>query len=191
MRAKLLTLLLIAVSGGTALLAGSQPWISFVLDGETSPHSATGHVINPALSPIAIAIVAAALALTIAGKGFRVVLGVLVTLLGAGVVAMTLTSTSSPLGAVNGTITELTGITDGVDQVMELAMTPWPWVTLAAGVLAGLLGLFVLITGRRWAQGGRKYESGTHEPGTKPTGKPDRISDWDALSDGDDPTQNL
>lgn len=191
MRTKLLILLLIAVAGGTALLAGSQPWISFTLDGDGASHSATGHAINPALSPVAIAVVAAALALTIAGRAFRIVLGVLVTLLGASIAALTASSAASPLGAVNGTITGLTGITGGASQVTSIATSPWPWVTLAAGAIAGLLGLVVLITGGKWAQAGRKYENAPREAATTANvGKPDRISDWDALSDGEDPTRS-
>uniref|UniRef100_UPI003A8A6196 Trp biosynthesis-associated membrane protein n=1 Tax=Leucobacter sp. BZR 635 TaxID=3378705 RepID=UPI003A8A6196 len=48
----------------------------------------------------------------------------------------------------------------------------------------------VLIFGGRWKAAGRKYESGgaqaKQRSATAPTD--DRISDWDALSDGGDPT---
>ena len=89
MRAKLLSLGGIAVAGGVGLMAGAQPWVSFMLDGTHELVPVTGHEVNPALSPVAIALVAAALALTIAGPVFRRVLGGLVVLLGAGLVALT------------------------------------------------------------------------------------------------------
>ena len=188
MRAKLLSLLGVAIVGGVALLAGSQTWVSFMLDGEHSVHTASGHDVNPALSPIAIAIVAAALALTIAGPVFRRVLGVLVALLGAGSVALTVGVVSAPLAAVSGKITEMTGLTGGADSVVWSEVSVWPWVTLLAGAFAVMFGILILITAGKWAQGGRKYDSSA--PASKEAGKPDRISDWDALSDGDDPTEH-
>ena len=191
MRSKLIVVAGIAVAGGVALLAGSQPWVSFMLDGEHTLHSATGHDVNPALSPVAIALVAAALALTIAGKVFRAVLGALVALLGAGVVALCFGVINSPLASVSGKITELTGIAGGAtaNGVVWSQLSGWAWATLAAGLVAALLGVAVLVVGRRWAQGGRKYDQAPREgAAAAASGKPDRISDWDSLSDGEDPT---
>ena len=187
MRAKLLSLLAVAVAGAAALLAGSQTWVSFMIDGDHTAHPATGYEINAALTPVAIALVAAALALTIAGKAFRRVLGVLVALLGIGVGAIALGALAAPLAAISGKVTALTGLTGGDDQVLWLGVSGWPWVTLVAGALAVLFGAVILITGGKWAQGGRKYDTEAREGAT--AGKPDRISDWDALSDGDDPTE--
>ncbi|WP_427869050.1 Trp biosynthesis-associated membrane protein [Leucobacter luti] len=193
MRSKLIVVAGIAVAGGVALLAGSQPWVSFMLDGEHALHSATGHDVNPALSPVAIALVAAALALTIAGKVFRAVLGALVALLGAGVVALCFGVINAPLASVSGKITELTGIAGGatVNGVVWSQLSGWAWATLAAGLVAALLGVAVLVVGRLWAQGGRKYDQAPRDAAsTARTGKPDRISDWDSLSDGEDPTSD-
>ena len=191
MSPKLLSLGGIAIVGGAGLLAGAQTWVSFMLDGTHDIEPVTGHALNPALSPVAIAIVAAALALTIAGPVFRRVLGVLVALLGAGLVALTLNVVQAPLAAVSGRITEITGIAGGASTTMVVwsQVSAWVWVSLAAGLLAALLGVLVVLTGGRWATGGRKYDSGA---ATKSRGgAPDRISDWDALSDGDDPTAEI
>ncbi|MBL3700144.1 Trp biosynthesis-associated membrane protein [Leucobacter luti] len=191
MRAKLLSLGGVAIAGGGALLAGAQPWVSFMLDGTHEVVAVTGHEINAALSPVAIALVAAALALTIAGPVFRRVLGALVALLGAGLIALSVDIVTAPLSAVSGRITEITGIVGGASTSMVVwsQLSVWAWVSIAAGAVAVLLGLVVLVFGGRWAAGGRKYDTtGATAPRS---GGTDRISDWDALSDGDDPTEDI
>lgn len=192
MRSKFLLLMGTAAAGAVALLAGSQTWISFMLDGDHTLETVTGHDVNPALSPIAIAVIAAALALTIAGKIFRRVLGVLVALLGAGLVALSWTVLAAPLSAVSGKITELTGITGGASGTMVVwsQIAWWVYACLIVGCVTVLLGVAVVVTGSRWVAGGRKYSSGATSR-TDADGDRDRISDWDALSEGDDPSENF
>lgn len=188
MRVKPLTLGVIAIAGAVALGAGSQAWITFSLDGNTGEQS-TGHDLNAALSPIAIAIVAAALALSIAGPVFRRVLGVLVAGLGGGVAALAAIVIADPEAALTARVTELTGLAGhaGFAAVSSESLTVWSWVTLAAGVIAALAGLFVAVASGRWGTAGRKYESSSAK---SPARSHDRISDWDSLSDGDDPTDD-
>lgn len=187
MNSKLLTLGGIAAAGAVGLLAGAQTWVSFMLDGTHDLVAVTGHDANAALAPVAIAILAAALALTIAGPIFRRVLGVLAALLGVGLIGLTAGVIASPLGAVGGKITELTGIAGGAtaNAVVWSQLSVWAWVCLVAGVVAVLLGLTVLVFGGRWVSGGRKYDANRAQAAS---GAPDRISDWDSLSDGDDPS---
>lgn len=186
----------VALSGAAGLLAGSQTWISFMLESNHSLETVTGHDVNAALSPISIAIIAAALALTIAGPVFRRVLGALVTLLGAGSAALSIGVLSQPTGSLAGRATELTGLTgsSGVSAVTWYEVSAWASVSVAAGVLAALLGVVALVTAGRWTATGRKYEAGARageDGATAGGGKPDRISDWDALSEGDDPTSDI
>ncbi|MGW9021145.1 Trp biosynthesis-associated membrane protein [Leucobacter chromiiresistens] len=191
MRRKPLTIAGVALSGALGLLAGSQTWISFMLDGTHSLETVAGHEVNAAVSPISIAIVAAALALTIAGPVFRRALGVLVVLLGAGLAALTISVLVAPLAAITGTITDLTGISGDATTSLVLwsSVSPWAWVCVAAGVLAALLGLVVALLGGAWASGGRKYGAAANAAGSAAdSDAPDRISDWDALSEGDDPS---
>ena len=91
MRSKLWLLAGVAVSGAVALYGATQVWVTLLLaDGAAAFDrlEVTGQQLNQSLSPIALAALAAALALTIAGPAFRRVLGVLVALLGAGVAAI-------------------------------------------------------------------------------------------------------
>ncbi|QIK64489.1 Trp biosynthesis-associated membrane protein [Leucobacter viscericola] len=190
MRAKPLILLGIAATGAASLLAGSQTWVSFMLEGVHKVETVPGQDINPALTPLALALVAAALALTIAGTVFRRVLGVLVALLGAGSAALTWSALASPLSAISGKVTELTGITGSASAsaIVWSEVSPWGYVTLVLGIVAALLGIAVVVWGGRWGTAGRKYDAERKRQDPKSEG-PDRISDWDSLSEGDDPTQ--
>ena len=194
MRAKTATLGLAALAGIGAVAAGSQPWITFEIEGGGA-EQVTGHMVNAALSPVAIAVIIAALALTIAGAVFKRVLGVLVALLGAGIAALAIGAVNDPDGSIAAHVAEITGLTGAgaMSAVSGQHVSVWPWVTFAAGVLAALPGLYTLIFSGKWAVGGRKYEQQPAKKaaaGGSAQATGDRISDWDALSDGDDPTDD-
>lgn len=192
MRAKPLTLGGVALAGAAALIAGSQTWVSFMLDGTHSVETVTGHAANAALTPVAVALIAAALALTIAGRVFRRVLGALVALLGAGLAALSGGVIADPLGAAGTRITELTGIAGGAagSEVLWSDVSAWGWVSALAGALAVLLGMVILLLSGRWGAAGRKYDAAPKVREAS-TGAPDRISDWDSLSEGTDPSDDI
>ena len=194
MNSKLLLLACIALAGGVALYSATQVWVSLSLAEGAAAFSqleVTGQQVNQSLSPVAIAALASALALTIAGKAFRRVLGVLVLLLGAGIGAIALTVLRDPAAAAAGQLAEATGLAGSAqaELVISVALSPMAVLTLVAGALLVLLGVLVLLLGGRWKTAGRKYEadSGSVRPATD---EPDRISDWEALNAGDDPTQS-
>jgi hypothetical protein len=61
--------------------------------------------------------------------------------------------------------------------------TAWPALAVAGGTLFILGGLFVAITARAWPAGGRKYSRTRLAGGGA-------VADWDALSEGEDPTED-
>lgn len=186
-------LLLIAglgLVGALALLSATQPWASFKLElgAAAQDHLAvTGQEFNQSLSPLALAVLAGTLALTIAGKVFRRVLGVVLALLGVGVSAVAITVLVDPSAAAIACVTKLTGLAGGSaqDAITGTSLTVWPIVTAALGAVVVLLGVLVLVVSGRWATAGRKYETSAKRVESD---EPDRIADWDALSDGDDPS---
>lgn len=188
-RGKTLLLGGIAVAGALVLLGGSRDWITFLLQGSHSVEAITGHQVNAALSPIAIAIVVAALALTIAGAVFRRVLGILVALLGGGGIAIASGAVVAPLASAAGRVTELTGIVQGPGdaELVWVQVSAWAWVTIVAGVAAMLFGLAVTLFSGSWGAAGRRY--GSQAESAKAEQRGDRISDWDALSQGEDPSE--
>ncbi len=186
----------IALGAVLAVIGATQTWVTLTLrEGAAAVDQlvVTGHDLNASLSPLAIAVLAAALALTIAGRVFRWVLGALVALLGAGIVAVSYGVLAQPVTAASGRIAEITAISGDaqLDLITASEVTSWPWVTVAAGAALVLLGVLVLVLGGRWRRAGRKYESGAaRTAAARGNEEHDRISDWEMLSGGEDPSED-
>jgi hypothetical protein len=191
-RLKLFTILLGILLAGVVLLAWTQPWFELVIrlpQGGTAPVTAGGDVAGGALSALSLASLALFAALSIAGRVFRIVLGVLQTLLGVSVALAAGTSLADPIGASGTPITTATGVEGAaslVDLVDAVSATPWPWVALVVGVLSALLGVTVVVLSGAWPQATRKY-SATRLVAADPATDP--AAAWDTLSGGDDPTE--
>lgn len=194
-RSKALLLLGIALAAVVALGGATQVWVTLdLIEGAAAFEllEATGQQLNASLSPIAIAALAAALALTIAGRWLRWVLGALVALLGAGVFAISTGVLRDPWGAATVRLAESTGLAGHAQQdlIVSSATSPFIAIVLTAGAALVLLGAAVVVLSGRWRTGGRRYQAGSGETRTVRGTQPDRISEWDELSDGHDPTGN-
>ena len=192
MRSKLWLLLGVAVAGGLALYAATQIWVTVSLAvGAAAADSlvVTGQQVNQSLSPVAIAALASALVLTIAGKVFRRVLGVLIMLLGAGIAAIAWSVLQAPESSIAGPLAEVSGIAGSAQGglVTGVSLSFLVTLTLIAGALLVLLGVLVVILSGRWKAAGRKYEAEA-APQKRQDQEPDRISDWEAQNSGDDPS---
>jgi uncharacterized membrane protein (TIGR02234 family) len=188
-RLKLLSLALVGLLAALVLLAWSQVWFSVtVVDGDSEGHyEVAGDMVAGALPPLALASFALVPALAIAGPVFRVVLGLLEALLGATVIVVTWYVLSDPVAAFAADVADRTGEA-GIEHLRELVTqvgtTAWPTVAVVAGALMVALGLAIAVTGHRWPTSGRKYSrSRLAADSTSP------VDEWDALSEGDDPTQ--
>jgi uncharacterized membrane protein (TIGR02234 family) len=189
-RLRLLSLVLVGALAALVLWAWSQPWFAVtVVDGDSEVHyDVAGDLVAGGLPPVALASLALVLALAIAGPVFRVVLGVLEALLGVTVIAVTSFVLSDPVAAMAPDLARRTGDA-GLEHLRELVtaadVTAWPAVAIVAGSLMVLLGLAISVTGHRWPRSGRKYSRTKMEAAdsTSP------VDEWDALSEGDDPTQ--
>lgn len=194
-RSKSVIIALIAALGGIGLLASVQVWITITFfEGVAATPSltVTGQKLHPSLTLISLAGIAAALVLTIAGRVFRMVIGGLVTLLGAGLAILGALTLVSPAEDAAQAVSEVTGISGDAQYglVQSAVVSAWPTIGMLGGMLLALAGVGVLIWGPSWKIAGRKYEAATDTPARQPRSAqhPDRISDWDSLSDGDDPT---
>jgi hypothetical protein len=192
-RLKLATILLGIVLAGLALLSWTQDWFHVVVaspQGGDLPLDVAGDVAGAPLSALALASLALFGALTIAGRVFRVVLGLLQVALGASVVVTTATAVADPVRASGSAVTTATGV-DGTDSIRAIVSsvepTAWPWLGLVAGVLAALLGLATVVLSGAWPEATRKY-SATRLVAADPTDDP--AAAWDSLSGGDDPTDD-
>jgi hypothetical protein len=185
-RLRLVTILAIPVVAALTLLSSTQQWWTVDVTGKTL--DVVGTVASPALSALALTSFALTAALAIAGPVFRIVLAILQTLTGLTVVLAAVNSLADPITTSSVLISEATGVagTDSIAALVdEVAVTGWPTLAIVSGVLTALIGLVLLFTVRRWPTASRKYQAvQLEEPGAPRSA----VGDWDALSEGADPT---
>ena len=94
-----------------------------------------------------------------------------------------------PIAASAPVVTDATGIS-GAESVAELVAsiegTVWPWLAVVFGALVIVWGVAIALTAGRWPVSGRKYTRTRTVDATEAMTDP--VSEWDALSEGDDPT---
>lgn len=194
MRSKLWLLTGVALAGAATLYCATQAWVVVdLVSGAAAVEqlSATGQELNQSISPISLAALAAAIALTIAGRAFRRALGVLVALLGVAVIAIAVAVLSDPTAGAASLVAEATGLS-GASQgalIARVQVTGFSYGALCAGVVLAVLGVLIVILGGKWRAAGRKYEPETGPRSSSPA-NPDRISDWESMNAGDDPTRH-
>lgn len=192
---KNLALLATIVVSGLTLLTWTGQWFSLTIAADATGNSTkttvlavSGDVAAPGLIALALAGLALTAALAIAGPVLRYVLGVLQVILGVSIAVSSITAFSNPVASSESVVTTATGVS-GAKSVAALvgsvSVTAWPYLAAVVGILTVLVGLFVLITGRRWPGSSRKYQAAGRTP-TEPGVSP--VSDWDSLSGGSDPT---
>ena len=114
----------------------------------------------------------------------RVVVGALLLLTGAGVVA---TVVGVDLGAAT-LDSEAVGSAGGRVEG-DVATTAWPWLTALGGVLLAAAGLLTVARGRSWPGLGQRYEApAAREQAAPATPAQIERSLWEALDRGEDPT---
>ena len=185
-RPKSLLLSLVALAGLALLLAWSQDW--FVVEIAGTAHPVGGDVAAGAIAALALTALAVVAALALSGPVFRVILGALTVLVGGSVVLVTVFVLAEPILAVAPALSEQSGIS-GLASLTELVdaiePTAWPSVAAAVGVVLALAGVAVIATSARWPRSGRRF---AREPVQSVAGG-SAIDEWDALSHGDDPTE--
>ena len=204
---KLPVVVVTIIGSALALLSWSQTWFELELtdasaQGTGEAIAVPGSVASPALAALGLAGLALVAALAIAGPGIRLVLGVLEVVLGGCILLAAGVSLGNPVAAVAPAVTDATGVSGSgptAELVATAAATAWPVAAIAGGVLLVLAGVAVLVTGTRWPASSRRYRGarladadGSAAHGASERAASDRaIDDWDELSRGDDPTDDL
>lgn len=186
-RLRLYTILGIALIAGLSLLTTTQTWWTIHLASASLPIAGT--VAAPALVALSLCGLVLAAALALAGPLFRVILGILELLIAGTILLTTIMSLSNPdqpSSAAVSTQTGLAGTASIAALIKSVTLTPWGFFAVAFGVLAVLAGLWLLVSWRFWPQATRKYSAVRF---VSPDGPRDAVVDWDALSEGEDPTQ--
>jgi uncharacterized membrane protein (TIGR02234 family) len=185
-RLRLYTIALIAVVAGLTLLTTTQTWWTLRLATRSLPIAGT--VAGPALTALALCGLVLAAALALAGPVFRLLLGLLQLLLAFTIVFTTILSLARPDQPSESTVQTATGIAGSasIDALIKsVALTPWGFVAVGLGCVAFLLGVWLLVSFRFWPAPSRRYQAVRFQPAAGPR---DAVVDWDALSDGTDPT---
>jgi uncharacterized membrane protein (TIGR02234 family) len=192
-RLRLYTILGIGVLALLTLLTTTQDWWTLHLAGHTV--DVQGTVAAGALSALALCGIALAAALAIAGPVFRLILGLIQLLIAFTIVftsSISLADPEQPSAQLLTTATGIEGDTALHKLILSVTYTPWGSIAIAVGILAFLAGIWLLLTFRLWPVASRKYSSARfEEAGDQASRGPrDAVVDWDALSSGEDPTDD-
>ena len=181
--------LALAVFGTT-----TQTWLSVHLDPAQLGQAANvqdglqvqGSEAATTVTALALVALAGGLAASIAGRVARWIITAIILLAAAGIVGAAAVVLADPLAAAQGSIAAATGISGSSVQV---DVTAFPALAVAAGSLLGLTALAIVPAGRYW-KARTKYDTAAPGAGTAaaPAGPADEIDSWDRLSRGDDPT---
>lgn len=197
------------VLSATILIGWSQTWffLKVTFPTENSEGLAvSGQEAAPGLSAFGLAGCAVTAALALSSILIRRILGVLLSVLGIGVVVLSISSWSDPVSASAPLLTSFSAISDLETLrtfVISSTSTAWPGVTSVAGILLIPVGITVLFTAGKWGTGSRKFdrvtknnpETGLPSHSANTTAKKTdtssmNIDAWDSLSNGSDPTIN-
>lgn len=186
-RLRTVTLLALLAADLLLLLAATREWVRLVVP--PAEVVADGVTAAGALVPLALAGLVAIGATAIAGPVFRVILGVLQSLLGVCALLQAGLTVSDPVAAAQQAVAEATGVAglESIRAAVELVtVSGWSGLAIAAGILVVIGGLAVAIGGPRWPTATSRFQRTRAEPA-----EPDRtvVDDWDALSGGEDPTR--
>lgn len=191
-RARLIAVVATVLAGAVGVISSTQTWLAVTLaDGAQGALLVPGAAAVPVLAPLSLAVLALGAALSIVGLVLRYVFGVLTVAIGGILSVLTFQAYAPGVRQVAATVTEATGITgDGAVSalVSSITITPWVAVTHVASVLLFAVGVFVLVTARRWKSAGRRYSTETAAAASAGSRPHDAIDNWDGLSRGEDPT---
>ncbi|MDO4241195.1 MAG: Trp biosynthesis-associated membrane protein [Microbacteriaceae bacterium] len=157
------SVLFLLVLAAAALILVNQTWLTvrFAAQASAVPVlAASGVTLHSGLLAFAMAIAAAAVALTIARAAGRVVLGILLAGLGGGLAFLAGSVAADPLHFLRGQIAEKTGLSGGAQQAAIAGADTASWHVLVQ-IIAALVvatGVLVAIVGMSWQNGASRYD---------------------------------
>jgi hypothetical protein len=187
-RLRLVTIAAIALVAGLSLITTTQTWWTVHLQSQSL--AIAGTVAAPALAALSLCGLVLAAALALAGPVFRLILGLLQLLLAFTMVLTTILSLTGPDQPSQAAVSTATGVAGSASiarLILGVTETPWGFAALVLGVIAFVVGLWLLVSFRFWPVASRKYQAVRFAPADGPR---DAVVDWDALTDGTDPTED-
>ncbi|MHA7208084.1 Trp biosynthesis-associated membrane protein [Arthrobacter sp. MDT1-65] len=148
----------------------TQTWLTVRLpqDAVQTPDlTIPGSDASTPVTAFALVALAAALAVSIAGRVARWIIAVILVLSGVGIVLSAAAVALDPSGAAEPAIGTAIGISGPAGA--EATATALPWLAVAAGVLLVLAAPWVLLAGRTWGVN-RRYDAGAARGVRAPAG---------------------
>lgn len=138
----------------------TQAWLTVRLPQEavqTPDLSVAGSDAATPVTAFALVALAAALAVSIAGRVARWIVAVILVLAGAGIALSSASVALDPDAAAEPAIGAAIGVSglEGADA----SATPMPWLAVVAGVLLVLAAVWLVLAGRTWGVN-RRYDAG-------------------------------
>jgi uncharacterized membrane protein (TIGR02234 family) len=184
-REPLLAALLCLVGAFLVLVAVGREWavIGLLGGGLLPPRelAVRGSDLAPGVRALGLVALAGVIAIPGTRRWGRIVVGVLLALIGAGVVVATYSVHSDLfLTLTRSDVVREAGGNPGDD----IAESVWPYLCALGGLTVAAAGLLVAVRGGRWAAMGQRYEAPAAQA-AEPAPERDL---WEALDRGDDPT---
>jgi len=169
-----------------ALVSGVPVWMrtsgSTALQGIV-PVQVTGTQAAPAVPAAALVLLAAGIAIGLAGRVGRWVVVGAVVLSGLLQVASAAAALADPAPVARTVVAAETGVELLASPVR---LTAWPWIALVVGVLVVLAGAWLGATSGRWVRTSDRHDVAHGGRSTAPVD--DDQAAWDALTRGHDPS---
>ncbi len=166
------------------LIAASRTWVSYDVAALAPLPGRQIHLRGSSLATgigalgwLGLASVAALAATR--GWGRRLV-GLVLALSGAGIIAVTARLLSDPAAALRRAAPVSS------PGPSDISLGGWPWVVLVGGLLLLLAGLAIAALGQRWTAMGTKYDAPGGQRATPVAATEAEV--WQALDRGEDPT---
>lgn len=203
-------ILLVLAGAVVIIFASTRVWARVTVPGIAGmPElTVTGRVAASSGVPIALAAAAGAFVLVTSRRAVRFLVGLGLLLAGAWVTVNSIMVSQDTGAQLANAMRDSLGLFTSRSNLGALAfgasfgqaraaLTVWPWVAAAGGLLVALAGLLVLTGGRRWPGPAERFERTAGASPEAPAGTtpaPEPVPDaapartWDALSRGEDPT---
>ncbi|MBI3686577.1 MAG: Trp biosynthesis-associated membrane protein [Actinobacteria bacterium] len=184
------------LGGLVALGAASQVWLRVAVPRDRPlPDAAlalSGRTVAPLVTALAVAGLAGLVGLFATRGWGRVVLGGLLAIIGAALIAAAVPHAWAPgPAAVDDLLTRPLAGRDPTRAAVATTVPGWPLLAAGGGAVLVAAGLATVARGRRWPGMSSRFEVAGQRAGpprAAPDGPPADAAVWDALDRGDDPT---
>lgn len=177
-------LAMLVVGAVLVLLASGRVWSTATVrvpGASASQVSVAGHVVEPSLPALGIALLALAAGLIAARGALRRVVGLIIVVVGGTVLGVSIAGRAAVSAALTAHELGDAGIP------VHGSANAWWVVAVVGGLLAVLAGADAVARSRGWAAMGSKYEAPESARQTAAHSDPTQLV-WEALDRGEDPT---